>query len=64
MVTYKVTLLSEEHNINTTLDCNDDVLVLDAAEELFGSLEPDPQTLALRREPQRRQSFFSLVLFF
>ena len=33
MVTYKVTLLSEEHNINTTLDCNDDVLVLDAAEE-------------------------------
>ena len=33
MVTYKVTLLSEEHNINTTLDCNDDILVLDAAEE-------------------------------
>jgi hypothetical protein len=25
MVTYKVTLLSEEHDINTTIDCNDDV---------------------------------------
>jgi ferredoxin len=33
MVTYKVTLLSEEHNINTTIDCNDDVFLLDAAEE-------------------------------
>ena len=33
MATYKVTLISEEHDINTTIDCNDDVFVLDAAEE-------------------------------
>jgi ferredoxin len=33
MVTYKVTLLSEEHDINATIDCNDDVFILDAAEE-------------------------------
>ena len=33
MATYKVTLLSEEHDIDTTIDCNDDVFVLDAAEE-------------------------------
>ena len=33
MVTYKVTLLSEEHNINATIDCNDDVFILDSAEE-------------------------------
>jgi len=33
MVTYKVTLISEEHDINATIDCNDDVFVLDAAEE-------------------------------
>ena len=33
MVTYKVTLLSEEHDIDTAIDCNDDVFVLDAAEE-------------------------------
>ena len=33
MVTYKVTLLSEEHDINSTIDCNDDVFILDAAEE-------------------------------
>ena len=33
MATYKVTLLSEEHDINTTIDCNDDVFILDAAEE-------------------------------
>jgi ferredoxin len=32
MVTYKVTVLSEEHDINT-IDCNDDVFILDAAEE-------------------------------
>jgi hypothetical protein len=32
MVT-KVTLLSEEHDINTTSECNDDVFILDAAEE-------------------------------
>ena len=30
MVTYSVTLLSEEHDINATIDCNDDVFVLDA----------------------------------
>jgi len=33
MATYKVTLISDEHEINTTIDCNDDVFVLDAAEE-------------------------------
>jgi ferredoxin len=33
MVTYKVTLLSEEHEINSTIDCSDEVFVLDAAEE-------------------------------
>lgn len=33
MATYKVTLISEEHDINTIIDCNDDVFVLDAAEE-------------------------------
>jgi ferredoxin len=33
MVTYKVTVLSEEHDINTTIDCNDDVFILDAAEQ-------------------------------
>ena len=33
MSTYKVSLLSEEHEIDTTIDCNDDVFVLDAAEE-------------------------------
>ena len=33
MTTYKVTLINEEHHINTTIDCNDDVFVLDAAEE-------------------------------
>ena len=33
MVTYKVTLVSEEHEINTVIDCNDDVFILDAAEE-------------------------------
>ena len=32
MATYKVTLISEEHDINTTIKCNDDVFVLDAAE--------------------------------
>lgn len=33
MATYNVTLLSEEHSIDTTLTCNDDEFVLDAAEE-------------------------------
>lgn len=34
MVTYKVTLLSEEEGIDEQISCNDDVFVLDAAEEL------------------------------
>jgi ferredoxin len=33
MATYKVTLKSEEHGIDTTIDCNDDIFVLDAAED-------------------------------
>ena len=33
MATYQVTLISEEHDINTTIECADDVFVLDAAEE-------------------------------
>jgi ferredoxin len=33
MVTYKVTLLSEEHDIDSTIDCADDLFILDAAEE-------------------------------
>jgi len=33
MATYTVTLLSEEHDIDTQISCNDDVFVLDAAEE-------------------------------
>jgi ferredoxin len=33
MAVYKVTLVSEEHGIDTTIDCADDVFVLDAAEE-------------------------------
>jgi len=32
MVTYKVALLCEEHEINETIECADDVFVLDAAE--------------------------------
>ena len=33
MASYKITLLNEEHNINSTIDCSDDVFILDAAEE-------------------------------
>ena len=33
MVNYNVTLISEEHGINSTIECSDDVFVLDAAEE-------------------------------
>lgn len=31
--TYKVTLISEAEQINTTIDCKDDTYILDAAEE-------------------------------
>ena len=33
MATYNVTYISEEHDINTTLECADDVFVLDVAED-------------------------------
>ena len=33
MATYNVTLKSEEYSIDTTVECNDDVFVLDAAED-------------------------------
>ena len=33
MATYKINLISDEHDINTTIECSDDVYVLDAAEE-------------------------------
>jgi ferredoxin len=33
MVTYKVSLLSTEHDIDVTLDCSDESFILDAAEE-------------------------------
>ena len=33
MVTYNVALLSEEEGIDVTIECNDDVFVLDAAED-------------------------------
>jgi len=33
VATYKVTLLSEEHSIDTTIDCPDTTFILDAAEE-------------------------------
>lgn len=33
MSTYEVKLLSEEHDIDTTISCSEDVFVLDAAEE-------------------------------
>ena len=34
MVVYNVTLLSEEHDIDTTIECADDTFLLDAAEDL------------------------------
>ncbi len=33
MATYKVSMFSEEHDIDETVNCDDDVFVLDAAEE-------------------------------
>ena len=33
MASYKVTLLSEEHGINTTIECDENTFILDAAEE-------------------------------
>ena len=33
MAVYKVALKSEEHDIDVTIDCSDDVFVLDAAED-------------------------------
>jgi len=33
MTTYKVTLISEEHEINSTVECTGEKFVLDAAEE-------------------------------
>jgi ferredoxin len=33
LITYKVTLISEEHDINSTIDCADNKYILDAAEE-------------------------------
>jgi len=32
MATYQITLISEEHDINSTIECADDLFVLDAAE--------------------------------
>jgi ferredoxin len=33
MATYKVTLISEAHNLNVTIDCPDDKFILEAAED-------------------------------
>lgn len=33
MPTYNVKLVSEEHDIDTAVECNDDIFILDAAEE-------------------------------
>lgn len=32
-MTFQVTLISEEHNINSTIDCDSNKYILDAAEE-------------------------------
>ena len=34
MVTYNVTLLSEEYDINQTIECSDEQIILDVAEDL------------------------------
>ena len=34
MAAYQVTVFSEEHNINSTFECDSDVYILDKAEEL------------------------------
>ena len=34
MVSYKVSLLCEEHEINETIECSEETYILDAAEEL------------------------------
>ena len=33
MITFTVTLLSEEHGIDTTIECSEEIFILDAAEE-------------------------------
>lgn len=33
MVSYKVTLINKDHNINQTIDCGSDKYILDAAED-------------------------------
>jgi ferredoxin len=33
MATFKVTLINEAEGLNTTIDCDDDTFILDAAEE-------------------------------
>jgi ferredoxin len=33
LASYKVTLISEDHNINETIDCASDKYILDAAED-------------------------------
>ena len=33
MAAYKVTLISDEHDLNTTIECESDAFILDVAEE-------------------------------